>query len=172
MFIEIINVSDPVQQAGARTPYHTMSVSYKNDKGQVGSKNLVSYAYPEVFAFFRSKARGSKVEVTVVKNAKGYLDWTAAADSDGTMPMNSGPTTVSRPTPTKSSSYESKEDRDQRQQWIIRQSSLAQAVASLKTDKATVNPKDAIALAEQYESWVTRVDANQAVLDIESDVPQ
>lgn len=171
MQIEIVNVSAPTQEAGARgVPYYKMAVSYKDQQGRMQSKNLVSYVFPEVFNFFKSKTRGDLVDVTVTKNAKGYLDWTAVADGEAGATTVNNP--VSRPVATRSANFESKEERDNKQRWIIRQSSLAQAVASLKVDKAPVNPEQVLELAARYEAWVTRVEPNQPVLDMENDIPQ
>jgi hypothetical protein len=64
-----------------------------------------------------------------------------------------------------SSSYPTAEERAATQQYIIRQSSLTNAVATLAVGAKAVNPDDVIKLAERYRNYVngTEVSVEQVV---------
>ena len=139
--------------------YQQLEVTYKNltYAGKVESKKLMSFgANATSFKALANAQAGSTWEVTVVKNDKGYNDWTAV--SPGTMSPGGGEVPVatsSKPAATAArSTYETPEERAQRQVLIVRQSSLSAAVATLAVGSKSVKPDEVIAVAKQYENYV------------------
>lgn len=71
-----------------------------------------------------------------------------------------------------SSSYPTAEERTKTQNHIIRQSSLAQANATLAVGSKGVNPDDVLALAEKYVAWVKNEKTGmEAIAELEDDIP-
>ena len=178
MVITIINVSEPTQVAG-KTPYYTNTVSYENEFGKLEQKKLVSFTFPGVWNLLKGKQRGDKVEITRVKNDKGFWDWTAAhevgdapaaPETAGARPPIAGapPESYTKP----KSNYETTEERAWRQILIVRQSSVSAAVAALKDVKVAPQPEQVIAFAERLEQWVNRKPSGtEALIAMENDIP-
>jgi hypothetical protein len=174
MIITVINVSDPVQQAG-KTPYNTISVTHETDMGKLEQKKLVSFNFPDVYNFFKSQQRGAKVEITRVKNEKGFWDWTSAREAGATTVSTEGagsskPAAGSSTRPV--SNYETREERAWRQILIVRQSSASVATTALSAGaKAPVAVDAILTAAEQIENWVNRKPAMK-LEDLPDDIPE
>lgn len=156
MQIQIISTSIETKPT-ARGSYQQLEVVYKNltFQGKVESKKLMSFgAGASAFKALSEGSNGGVFDITVVKNDKGYNDWTAATMA---VPGATTPTAVSagKPNPTPKSTYETPEERAQRQILIVRQSSIGSAV-SLLTAGAKSPPKtsDVIATAKELEAYV------------------
>jgi hypothetical protein len=79
------------------------------------------------------------------------------------LPVNKGaetsaPSTAGKTTGYQASTYPTADERANTQQYIIRQSSLTNAVATLAVGAKSVNPDDVIKLAERYRGYVNGVD--------------
>lgn len=141
--------------------YQQLEVVFKNltYSGKVESKKIMSFgAGAGAFKVLAEATIGSVWEVTVVKNAQGYNDWTSVSPSSGdTTPVAAaafaGAVAKSQPGQTRST-YETPEERAQRQILIVRQSSVSAAVATLSVGAKAVKPADVIAVAKQYEDYV------------------
>jgi len=141
--------------------YQQLEVTYKNltYSGKVESKKLMSFgANAGAFKTLAEATNGSQWEVTVVKNAQGYNDWPTVVPSSGATeatpsPQTSGAQARSQPGQTRST-YETPEERAQRQILIVRQSSLSAAVSTLAVGAKALKPDDVIAVAKQYENYV------------------
>jgi len=149
-------------------PYQQLEVSFKNlTFGKVESKKLMPFGAQEgAFKALSGAKQGDVFEVTVVKNAAGFNDWTAcvqAAPDAAPQGLNSlagaiiGTGSINKGVQVKST-YETPEERNKKQIYIIRQSSLSNAISTLScsvkpgADKLQV--EDVISLAESYYSWV------------------
>lgn len=158
MQIQIIATSVETKPT-AKGSYQQLEVTYKNlsYQGKVESKKLMSFgANANAFKTLVDAPTGSQWEVTVVKNAQGYNDWTAVvAASSAPVPsaQNTGAQARTQPGQTRST-YETPEERAQRQIYIIRQSSISSAVATLSVGAKSVKPEDVLAVAKQYENYV------------------
>ena len=138
MRIEVLNVS--VEDKGK---YKMMEVAYKGDDGKVTAKKVMSFGAAEgVFKRLTSAKPGDAFEITSVKNDKGYWDWTGI-DNAGAQSV-----TAAKPAgnATPKSTYETSEERANRQVLIVRQSSLSNALEYLK-----LNPKKIPSLQEVTE---------------------
>lgn len=158
MQIQIIATSVETKPT-AKGSYQQLEVTYKNlsYQGKIESKKLMSFgANANAFKTLADAPTGSQWEVTVVKNAQGYNDWTNVSPSAGaaaTAPAPQGAQARTQPGQTRST-YETPEERAQRQILIVRQSSLSAAIATLSVGAKAVKPDEAIAVAKQYENYV------------------
>jgi len=147
----------------AKGSYQQLEVVYKNltFQGKVESKKIMSFgAGASSFSTLSSAAGGSVWDVTVVKNDKGYNDWTAVSPADNVgVPAVASQGSVggaaSKANATPRSTYETPEERAQRQVLIVRQSSLSNAVSTLAIgSKSAPKPDEVITLAKKYEGYV------------------
>lgn len=159
MQIQIIATSVETKPT-AKGSYQQLEVTYKNlsYQGKVESKKLMSFgANASAFKVLAEAATGSQWEVTVVKNAQGYNDWPSVAPSSqapaGATSPQTGAQARTQPGQTRST-YETPEERAQRQIYIIRQSSISSAVATLSVGAKSVKPEDVLDVAKQYENYV------------------
>jgi hypothetical protein len=117
----------------AKGSYQQLEVTYKNltYQGKVESKKLMSFgANAAAFKTLSNAPAGSQWEVTVVKNAQGYNDWpTVVAASNDAAPVAAAAGALPKTQPGQTrSTYETPEERAQRQVYIIRQSSVSSAL--------------------------------------------
>jgi hypothetical protein len=147
----------------AKGSYQVADVAYKNNtfQGKVEGKKVMSFgASAQAFKVLAIAQPGETYEVTIVKNDKGYNDWTnlqkvdgAAAPQQQAAPAASKPGSVANASPR--STYETPEERAAKQVYIVRQSSIASAIAALSVgSKTAVKKEDVLTLAKDFESYV------------------
>lgn len=159
MQISVISTSVETKPT-AKGSYQQLEVVFKNltYQGKVESKKLMSFgANQGAFSILSTAQQGSQWEVTPVKNQQGYLDWTSVVPSDGAAPAAAAaPSAInsSKAAVSPKSTYETPEERAQRQILIVRQSSVSAAVSTLSVGAKVVKPADVIAVAKQYENYV------------------
>jgi len=174
MLINIVDVGTPSTKASSNgRSYQEIEITYKTENGQVANKKLMSFSNPSVFNHIKGLAKGEVVNVTTVKNAKGFWDWTGIGnEGDAPVATQSKPATAQAGGRVTGSNYETKEERAARQIFIIRQSSLSTAVELLGQGKSV---DEVIATAKQFEAYVFSKDPNPTKEvnfdDLEDDIP-
>lgn len=164
MQIQIIATSVETKPT-AKGSYQQLEVTYKNltFQGKVESKKLMSFgANASAFKALSEATAGSQWEVEVVKNAQGYNDWPKVSQglSDRAAPAaQEGGIVGAKAQLGARSTYETPEERAQRQILIVRQSSLSAAVSTLAVGAKSVKPEDVITVAKQYENYVFGIEA-------------
>jgi hypothetical protein len=165
MNITILNVTVETKPT-AKGSYQSADVAYKNNSfgGKVEGKKVMSFgATAEAFKVLATAQPGSTYEVNVVKNEKGYNDWVSmqpagAGQGADKLVQVAGPgvsSGVSAGGAKARSPYETPEERAQRQVFIVRQSSIANAVAALSVGSKSPLAADAvIKLAKEFEGYV------------------
>lgn len=165
MRIEIVDIvrSDVPNKNGKGT-YGVLNVAYRSD-GKVQEKKIMSFANPSVFKHIEGLKKGDTVNVKSEKQGD-YWQWTAIEADNGI--TSSSNQVSSEPAKTGNaggatrvtgSTYATAEERAIVQRYIIRQSSLAQAVATLAISMKAPKESDVITLANKYVAWVTQPDA-------------
>ena len=159
----------------AKGSYQTADVAYKNNsfQGKVEGKKVMSFgATKNAFTSLSTATPGQTYEVEIVKNDKGYNDWISLAPA---VAGAAAPTAIpaaakaSSPAASPRSTYETPEERAQRQVMIVRQSSLSTAVASLAVGgKKELNPEDVVQTAKRFESYVLGTDQPTADMSIDA----
>lgn len=179
MQIQIIDVGTPNTHAAKNgRSYQSIEVTYKGADGKVGNKKLMSFSNPDVFKRISTLSKGNSIDVVTTKDDAGYWQWTGINDG---APSSDAPTpsqpSVGVSTRVTGNNYPTAEERLVTQTQIVRQSSLAQANATLGIGSKAVNPDDVLALAERYANWVvnkepvTIAKLDGAISDIEDDIP-
>ena len=157
MQIQIVTTSIETKPT-AKGSYQQLEVVYKNltFQGKVESKKLMSFgAGASSFKTLSESSAGGVYDITVVKNDKGYNDWTSATMAVPGVAAATVASVAGKPNTTPKSTYETPEERAQRQILIVRQSSVSSAVALL-TAGAKSPPKaaDVISTAKELEAYV------------------
>lgn len=167
-----------------------LEVAYKNltFQGKVESKQLFDFGVQkDSFKTLAVGQIGQVYEVDVVKNDAGYNDWVKVNKSDGTVSTSNGSTTpprisagtVGTPAPVKST-YETPEERAKKQIYIVRQSSLSNAIDLLSVGaKSQPKVEAVIETARAFEEFVFGTSSTAAVVakdfsgfdDFAEDVP-
>lgn len=156
--IVAVEVTERPPAAGKKQGFSQLEVTYRDDRGEVKSKKLMSFASPAVFNALKSASPGSQWRVDTEKNGE-YRNWTAVTPLD-----DSGAGTPISPTSSKAapatssvgrSSYETPEERALRQRLIVRQSSVTAAITMLThANKDKVTADQVFSLAENVYDWV------------------
>jgi hypothetical protein len=162
----------------AKGSYQTADVAYKNNsfQGKVEGKKVMSFgATKDSFSTLALAQPGESYEVTIVKNDKGYNDWVsmAKAEAGASSPAVSAPAGGKAPAATPRSTYETPEERAQRQVLIVRQSSLSASVNLLLAGaKTPPSVESVLAVAKQFEDYVFGKQAPGPISEMSDDFPQ
>lgn len=172
MKIKVINVTTTTKPT-AKGSYTMLEVAYTNiDSGKIEGKKIMSFSNKEVFGVLSKAASGSMYDIVTKKNEQtGYWDWVEAntTGNDVAQPVDS-PKSFTSP----KSTYETPEERAKKQVYIIRQSSLSNAIDTLKTDKNSPKLDEVLALAESYYNWVVEKEPAikmPSIEDMDDDIP-
>lgn len=121
--IEILDVTvEEVPRPSGKGSYEKATVAYKNSEGKVEAKTLMDWANKEVWPTIVKAKKGDTFSIDREKNAKGFWDWVGIAKQDGVVTPSAPSKAPAKPT------YETPDERAQRQVYIIRQSSLTNAI--------------------------------------------
>lgn len=158
MKIKFIAVETTSKKTKTNKDYIELDVSYKNldFQSKIEAKKLNPFGNKDVYDTLKSAKNGDTFDIQRVKNEGGFWDWvaiTAIADvGDGTSTVSNAPT---KGTIAPKSTYETPEERAQRQVLIVRQSAIAQSVATVSVNaKGKVQVEDVLQIAETYYDWV------------------
>ena len=158
----------------AKGSYQTADVAYKNNsfQGKVEGKKVMSFgATAKSFGVLATAQSGESYEVEIIKNDKGYNDWVSMVKAQAG--AASPATTASKATTASPrSTYETPEERAQRQVLIVRQSSLSAAVNMLLAGaKSPPTVDTVISVAKQFEAYVFG-SATDGIAQMENDFPE
>lgn len=140
----------------AKGGYDVAEVAYKDlAQGKVGGKKVMSFTDKAVFNAVKGMQTNGFYEIAIAKEAgndgKEYWQWKSVVESTGeAAPAAGGKPSFTAP----KSNYETPEERVARQRLIVRQSSISNAIAMLKTDKVQLSYDDVAALADRLADWV------------------
>jgi hypothetical protein len=164
MRVKIVNV-DIENVVKGKSRYSAATVAYLFN-GEARTQKVMSFANPDVFKKVQDFV-GQEVEVTVTKNDGGYNQWSAISTdfSGGSTPTASSPPPTSSPR----GSFETADERANRQVYIVKQSSLASAIALTEANKAKASPEEIIATAQKFVDYVFGND--NSIAGMASDTP-
>jgi len=166
MQIQVLSTSVVTLMSKANKPYQQLEVAFKNlTFGKIESKKLMPFGAQEgAFKALSGAKQGDVFEVTVVKNAAGFNDWTSCVQAaPGSVPdaaaQGSINTAGNQLTTGKSvqvkSTYETPEERAIKQRYIIKQSSLSGAINLLTVGaKSPPSTEAVLALADTLVAYV------------------
>lgn len=188
MQIQILSIQVAPATTKAGKPYEVLDIAFKNNtfQGKVEGKKLMPFgANAGAFNTLKNATPGQTYEIAVVKNDAGYNDWTAATLSDavvGTPAGNNPNGSAAKPATgapgtgggANSRGFPTPEERAATQVYIVRQSSISNAVATLSAGaKSAIDPAKVVETAKIYEAYVLDIAQEPAAdfSDMHSDVP-
>lgn len=177
MIIEVLS-STVTTVPTAKGSYQVCELAFKNKTFQdkVEGKKIMSFAEKEAFAALSTAPMGSVFTVTRAKDDKGYWKWTtvtAGANAGAAAPAAAPSASPASANVSPKSTYETADERAARQVMIVRQSSISNAIALLKTEKHTPTTEEVLAVAKQFEDFVfgkKPVDT-ESFSDLDEDIP-
>lgn len=168
MKIQILSVTVTSKTSAAGKSYQNAEVAFKNlDSGKVESKNITQYS--AAFKVAGDANPGQFFNVVTEKDDKGYWQWKSMERVlEGT--PSAQPAPASATSHTTRSTYETPEERAQKQVYIVRQSSISSALALLSVGaKTPPNPDDVLVVAQKFADWVF---AKPSLENIPNDLPE
>ena len=144
-----------------RSGYTKATVVYTDEKGENRTKPLMSFSNPAVFEALKDASQGDKFEIKVVKEGE-YWNWSAATrvDKDST-PVAKAPSGGK----VVGSNYETADERKVKQLYIIKQSSISNAIEFVKySQRDGVEPYtvgDILDIAQQFVDFVYGNDSEE-----------
>lgn len=169
--------------------YVGTTLTYKDGQGKVNAKSWVAKALDhaasaKVKAALQTLSKGDNFVAEAVKNDAGFWNWVDLKKSVGTQ---QAPASTQQAAPRSTWQGETPEERAERraldkekfafekekQKLIIRQSSLSNAIAYMKDDRALpdYSVEQAIAVAKQFEAYVLGNYQGSTLADLEDDIP-
>ena len=152
MEIKITGIERIYGEDKFKKPTTTLEISYESG-GVSGKQRIVPFANPSVFKTLDGSAVGDSFDVALTTNAKGYDVWSAIG-AVGT--IKASPAAATK---VIGSNYETADERALKQRYIVRQSSIANAVAFLRTSSAfdtmqADTVEEVLVVAKQFEEYV------------------
>lgn len=149
-----------------RNSYQVASVTY-SDNGKNFTKKIMSFANPKVFDVVQNAKQGERYDVSVVKDGD-YWNWSALKMVTGEQntPERAQPATGGK---VLGSNYETADERKLRQLYIIKQSSISNAIEFLKGDE-NVTVAEVLNIAQHFVDYV--YGTNQTLEEMDSDIPE
>ena len=161
----------------AKGSYQMITLAFRNEQsGKLEEKKLVPFGgehNARCFKIAQDASEGRLYEVTAEKGEQ-YWEW---KDMKALPPDTVVNASVAAPvksnslqTTTGARTYETAEERAERQVLIVRQSSLSAAVATLAIGaKSVVDPSKVLELAQQYTNFVFQKEAKTAQTSLFTD---
>lgn len=148
----------------AKGSYQKAEVAYKDEGGKVSGKKIMSFTNQKVFDIIKGCTGGETLSITAEKDDKGYWQWVdASKEVDGSI---SNKTTA---LPAPKSTYETPEERAKKQVYIVRQSSITNAIAFSQGVKALKSVEDVIKTAKQFEAYVFDIAVEDSIESLKGD---
>lgn len=145
-----VDVEDATSKNGKK--YKQATVTFKDQSGKVDSKKINDMFHKDVFEALVNANKGDTFSIEQEKNDAGYWNWIGISRQDALVGQQTPPAKTfqapSKPT------YETPEERAQRQVLIVRQSSLASAVDLLKDHGKQPDVDQVIKVARAFEAYV------------------
>jgi hypothetical protein len=154
MQIEIIQVTVNTIPT-AKGSYQKAEVAYKRD-GKVEGRQIMSFVNKEVFNTVVKAKAGEVYEVKLEKDAKDYWQWVSIQTGGSVEASNSSNAGNNGNGMGKSvrSTYETPEERAIKQVYIVRQSSISNALTFTLSGKDKHSIEDVLKIAKMFEGYV------------------
>jgi hypothetical protein len=124
--------------------------------GQTRQQSIMSFANPTVFKLIQSLEPNDMLEVEVTKNDQGYNQWAKVTklEAETVVAAPAAPGTTTPVTHKSSSTYETAEERKIKQLYIIRQSSISNAIDYLTLAHEPATVEHVLGVAQQFVDFV------------------
>jgi hypothetical protein len=145
-----------------RNSYQVAEVVFTNDRGENKTKKIMSFSNPAVFAVV---SKGAKGWHDTESDGAPYYNWTSIKPAGGD---DQQATPAAAKSGVVKSTYETAEERKLKQLYIIRQSSISNAIEVLKSS-GPINGdiQEILGLAQQFVDFVYGTEEALASMDSE-----
>jgi hypothetical protein len=133
---------------------YTKAVVTYTYNGEARSQTMMSFSNPTIFKQVQELAPGTEIDVDIGKNDAGYNEWKSIQVGGSNGSTSNASAQTASTTRVSGSNYETREERASRQVLIVKQSSLAQAVASHGPDVAAVPVDQILDRAQTFADWI------------------
>lgn len=158
---------------GNNKPYYKAIVVYTSG-GKNSTKQIMSFANPQVYAAIKDATPGSEWEVDVKKEGDFY-NWVAAKPAGGSESAAPRPAAAAAiGGKTAPSTYETADERRIKQMYIIKQSSIANAIEMLTSGNGVLGTDDiptVLSVAQQFVDFVYGTPARVDIFNEPNDIP-
>lgn len=124
-------------------------------QGQARTQTLMSFSNPDVFKTVKTLKAGDEIEIETTKDNNGYNQWSRVTPASADSPASAKAAPAGK---VIGSNYETPEERKLRQLYIIRQSSIANAIEYLskvhKDGEPAWNVNDVLNVAQEFVDFV------------------
>lgn len=155
----VVQVAPKSATSKAGKPYRLVEIAYKNNNfGKLEEAKINEYS--PLFKQVADLQVGASYDVTKEKDDNGYFQWKSVVSSAGGAPLPNATSAKTNAVPASGaqatrSTYETPEERAKKQVLIVKQSSVAQAVALHTAGAKTTPPLEAVLkTAQQLTDWV------------------
>ena len=167
MKLSIITVNTTTKTTANGKPYQVAEVVYKNlESNKVENKNITSYS--KVFKGVSEAAAGQVFLVKSEKDDKGYWQWVSFDRQMG----EAAEVKTSAAVPAKTGgNWETAEERAKKQVYIVKQSSISNAIALLSVGaKTPPNVDQVLLVAQQLTDFVFGADKKSDLFNEPNDI--
>lgn len=175
-----ITVQDVVVETikKGKNSYQVANVTYTTDRGENKAKKVMSFSNPAVFAVAKDAKQGEAYEVSYTPGDQ-YYNWATikrvSDNNDGFVAGAGSITKQAAPASGKvlGSTYETAEERKIKQMYIIKQSSISNALEYMKQTRAEgdFGVNDVTEVAQKFVDWVYGNDVKESLTDMTDDIP-
>lgn len=151
--VEVLGITSETKPTSKGTTYVMLDVAFKNlTTGKTEGKKLVPFGDSEaVYKVFKDAKPGNQFTVTSEKGEK-YWSWTGAT---AVAPGSIKGSEVSAKVTVPKSTYETPEERAKKQVYIVKQSSISNAIELLSVGaKSPANVQTVLDVAQKFTDWV------------------
>ncbi len=148
-----------------RNAYQVANVTYMTGRGESKTKKVMSFSNPAVFAVAKGAQAGEVYDVAFVPGDE-YYNWASMKPMNGEAPAAKAAAAGSAPKAT-TSTYETADERKIKQLYIVRQSSITNAIARAG-QHPDPNAVDVLDLAQMYVDFV--YGNNETLAEMDSDI--
>lgn len=183
--ITVLSIEPKSAVSAKGKPYELVEIAYKNHSFQDKIESAKINQYNTVFSIAKTMQVGSSYEIVKEKDSSGYFQWLSilptvngipanspaaayVARASGQAPAQAPATNFSPPAPAQNRSFETSEERAAKQVYIVKQSSLSNAIATLAIGaKTSPDPQKVLQLAQEYTDFVF---GKQSLVDMPNDL--
>lgn len=177
MQINILSVTQETIPT-AKGSYDKLELAFKDETGTVKGKKIMSFGDSAVaFKALKDAKQGEFYQITAEKQGEFWV-WTKVSKDTGNLAA-ARPELQSKPAAVggkvTGSNYETPEERAKKQVYIVRQSSISNAIEFLTKNSTTRTVSEVLQIAKEFETHVFAMDpskaATQELLDMANDIP-
>ena len=165
MRIQVTSIGDIVEKQSSKpnkfgklSKYQQVEVQYLSN-GRAGKRQIMSFNPNGVYDSLLAAQEGQEFEITTKQDGE-YPNWDTATPVSASDESKAKQSIAAEGKPAKGatafkSTYETPEERAKKQVYIVRQSSLSNAIAMYAaTDQKNIDEGDIVATAREFEAYV------------------